>query len=358
TKMLRHQLKLVILLVLAALAMAQLYEQARELENNKITVELPTVNLTRLYNALSLNPIYTKLFNTSKSPLTTALATVTATRTPEETVDLRQAIVTQTVAAPLLQNGIQYTLTPQTVSGYFSSVPNVATNTVTRTETPSLADLLAAQLPNGINGLQIFGGNFGSQLTPNYGLRPGTGFGYPGSQIIGLNNLNNIPGLRVQELPYSVLQGNAGLYNLYNSYNNRRREAYRRRGSHRDQYYSDLAGYRQWLRNRYGAQGYAGYPSYSRLQGGGLGYVQQSVSSYSQAGDYDDEEEDDYAEANGDEFVEGDDFGDDYENGDDLWRKANGDTQSKAKSNKGSQKHKQKQKQKKRTESGQQQATQ
>ncbi|KAH8260959.1 hypothetical protein KR044_001115 [Drosophila immigrans] len=354
--MLRHQLESLILLLLAALAMAQhVRVQPRELESNKLTVELPSLNLTRLYNVLNLNPFYTKLFNVSKVPVTSDLTTVTATRTPADTVDLRQTILTQALATPVIHNGIQYTLTPQAANGYFNTVPNLGLNTITRTETPtpSLTDLLAsAQLQSqGINGLQILG----QQVTPSLGLRPTNSYGYSGlNQLIGLNNLNNlnnIPGLRVQQLPYSVLQGNNGLYNLYNSYNSnrRRRPVYRRPSSNRDRYYgsSDMDRYRQWLRNRYAAQAYASSPSYQRIQRKRLGYRQQSVHRYGQdEGSYYGDEVNDY----GDDYAEGDDFGDDYENGEELWRKASDDDtesqpklkQAKTKANKASGKQKKK----------------
>ncbi|KAH8397237.1 hypothetical protein KR215_011108, partial [Drosophila sulfurigaster] len=334
-KMFGRQLELVILLVLATMATAQVGFQARELENNKLVVELPTVNFTRLYNALSLSPLYTKLLNlTSKTGLISALETATDTRTTPEAVNLRQALLTQTLAASLLQNGLRYRLTPQVPTGYLGGVPTLATNTLTRTGTPTLNNLITGQVPTGVNGLQIYGGNYAPQLGANYGTRFGNGYGYPGvQQIIGLNNLNNIPGLRVQELPYSVLENNGGLYTLYNDYNNRRRQGYRRRGSHRDRYSSEIDGYRQWLRNRYSSQRYDNSPKYHRY-----GYGQQNVNSYGQD-DYGDDE-DDYADPSETDFAEGDDFGDDYEDGDDLWRKANADTQSKLKQKKASNKEK------------------
>ncbi|KAL7735332.1 hypothetical protein ACLKA6_015720 [Drosophila palustris] len=321
----RKGMQIMVTMVLLGLVMGQEEEELRAVEPNRVVFELPSINFTRLYNDINLINVYNKLVSSMKGkPSTPAVPAVpdVAADEPmksEQPIIRRQSGIQRIYLNDLIRNRNPSgqtvdTLRQRPVYGYHRPNPeNLYAQYSQQYGLTSLTNVIPGlnvqQLQNPYSSAA--GYNFGSHN--NFGSRPSLDSLYAEyNQKYGLASLSNIiPGLRIQEIPYSQLSGVGAPYNYYNLINNR---PYYQNHNHNHNYHhhqgygspayqdrAEIAAFRRWLISRYGQRGSVNSPGFQGLSG------QEDIVSYQD--DYLNGEVDDFADGNGDDFGEGDDFG-------------------------------------------------
>ncbi|KAM8711308.1 hypothetical protein ACLKA7_000448 [Drosophila subpalustris] len=330
----RKAMQIMVTMVLLGLVLGE--------EPNRVVLELPSINFTRLYNDMNLINVYNKLVSSMKGkPSDPAVPTVSDNDKPLKS---EQPIIRQSGIQRIYLNDL---ITGRNPSG--QTIDTLRQRPVYRSNPENLyaqysqlygLTSLNSVIP-GLNVQQLqypyysgAGYNFGSQSRPSL-----DSLYAEYNQKYGLASLSNvIPGLSIQEIPYSQLSAVGAPYNYYSLINNR--PYYHNYHNHDHQRYdssayqdrAEIAAFRRWLITRYGQRGSVNSPGFQ-----GLG-AQEDIDSY--------QDVDDFADGYG----EGDDFG--------LWREANAKTETKTKQRKTSKRLKKNSERKQRQQQQQQQQQQ
>lgn len=270
-------LLLLLLLVLAAAAESKSIAAPQELRQaNRVVLELPTINFTRIYNEVPLinfSRLYNRLFNSTKA------------KPEEDNLKAEEEAVTQGPQLPFASNDIYDPTSGRQLSG----------------------QVLNVQIPNQANAQQVFSsiggynyGGGGGGVAAGIGFGGGYGYNFPDyAQIYGSSHYNSIPGLQVYQQPgYGYNYANLVTTNAGHG-----------------QLYAGLEPYRQWLQQQQQQQLFNA----------------QSALIYDEGLEYEDELESDSDLVT--EYASGDDVDDydDYGDGDELWRQADADSKVKRK---------------------------
>ncbi|TDG48906.1 hypothetical protein AWZ03_004590 [Drosophila navojoa] len=291
---------LLLLLVLVAAADSKSIAAQQELRQahpnpNRVVLELPTINFTRIYNErplMQISRLYNRLFNSTKEK---PEANNVHKEDEEEAAAAAAAARRQQSRWPYPWNDIY-----DPVSGRQLNV----------------------QIPNQANGQQFYGSlggfNYGAGAVAGLGFGTGTGQGYgftfPGyPQIFGSGDYNKVPTVQVFEQSGFGIGSPSNYYNLIATNN--------------DQLNDVLAPYQQWV-----LQQQLLSPQPALPYDGGLDYGEE-LEDVEVDNDFgydkdDDEDEDEY------DLDEYDDYGDGQdEDEDELWRQADADSKVKRKKN-------------------------